>query len=311
VPHASGSEPVTVVIVHWNQPDRLVRTLERLDHQGVAVRPMVVDNGSEPRALAALRERVGACSTATEVVELGSNTGFGPAANVGLRRWLASGEGEWVALVPHDALPDDKTLLRLVEAGEGRPRAGLLCADVGDAELPVFDPYFGGMTVPGGTDEGWQPVDYPHGTLLMARRSCLEQVGLFDERYFAYCEETDLGLRARSQAWEVGLVRGVGVTNPSMRSGSPAVDYLMHRNTLLLVREHSGRYHAFVRFCIAGLQLGRALMWPRTRPPLFSAKGRLLGLRDFLRRRYGPPPSALFAEAGEPAASDVAPTPEM
>ena len=48
--------------------------------------------------------------------------------------------------------------------------------------------------------EGWEPVDYPHGTLLLARRACLEDVGLFDERYFSYCEEADLGLRARAAA---------------------------------------------------------------------------------------------------------------
>ena len=44
--------------------------------------------------------------------------------------------------------------------------------------------------------------------MLFARRGALEDVGLFDERYFAYCEEADLGLRAVAAGWEVGLVRG-------------------------------------------------------------------------------------------------------
>ncbi|MEZ5136208.1 MAG: hypothetical protein R2699_14425 [Acidimicrobiales bacterium] len=46
---------------------------------------------------------------------------------------------------------------------------GLACADVGDGETPVVDPYFGGMTVPARA-AGWEPADYPHGTLLLARR---------------------------------------------------------------------------------------------------------------------------------------------
>jgi GT2 family glycosyltransferase len=299
--------PVTVVVVHWNQPRRCAVTIERFQHQGLPVRLVVVDNGSDPDELAELRQIVARSSFEVELVELGRNTGFGPAANVGFRRWLAGGRGEWVALCPHDALPADDTLARLVAAAEDRRRAGLACADVGDGEVPVVDPYFGGLTMPGRVESGWEAAAYPHGTLLIARRSCLDEVGLFDERYFAYCEEADLGLRALDAGWEVGLVRGVMVRNPTMRSGSPAVDYLMHRNTLLLVREHSGRYHAVIRFAIAGGQLVRGIVRPSSQSFLFSAKGRVLGMRDFLRGRYGPPPAGLFTEAGEP--SRTPPTP--
>lgn len=292
---------VTVVIVHWNQPERCARTIERFQHQGLSTRILVVDNGSEPALLERIRVVVENSSHDVELVELGANRGFGPGANAGLQTWLAEGEGEWVALAPHDALPHDGTLRRLIAAAEARERAGLVCADVGDGHVPVVDRYFGGMTVPaprGGAADGWESVDYPHGTLLIARRACLEEIGLFDERYFAYCEEADLGLRAKAAGWEVGLVRGARVTNPTMRSGSPAVDYLMHRNTLLLVREHSGRYHAFIRFCIALWQLARGVVQPSSRVFVFSAKGRAAGMVDFLRGRYGPPPAELLGQAG-------------
>jgi GT2 family glycosyltransferase len=290
------------VLVHWNQPERCARTIEAFARQGVATRIVVVDNGSEPGALARLREVVDAAGPSAELIELGRNTGFGPAANVGFRHWLAGDGGEWVALAPHDALPAPGTLATVIAAAAARSRAGLACADVGDGSVPVVDPYFGGMTVPApGRGPGWESVDYPHGTLLVARRACLLDIGLFDERYFAYCEEAELGVRARAAGWEVGLVRGAMVTNPTMRSGSPAVDYLMHRNTLLLVREVSGRYHAGVRLVIAAWQLLRGLVQPSARPSLFSASGRLLGMVDFLRGRFGPPPAALLLEAGEPA----------
>ena len=291
-----------VVLVHWNQPARCARTIERFQHQGLPVEIVVVDNGSRPAQLDQLRAVVHTSPFDVELLELGTNTGFGPAANAGFRHWLANGldTASWVALAPHDALPADGTLARLVDAAEARPHAGLACADVGDGHVPVVDPYFGGLTMPGDERPGWQAVDYPHGTLLIARRGCLDQIGLFDERYFAYCEEADLGLRARRAGWEVGLVRGVMVTNPTMRSGSPAVDYLMHRNTLLLVREHSGAYHACIRFGIAGCQLVRGVVQPSSRPLLFSARGRALGMLDFVRGRYGPPPPGMFAEAGDP-----------
>ncbi len=288
---------VTVVVVHWNQATRCYETVQRFADQDVATRTIVVDNGSTAAELHRLRASL-ADVPEVELVELGANTGFGPAANTGLRRWLAGGLGEWAAVAPHDARPAPRALAQLVELASSRPRAGLACADVGDGCVPVVDPYFGGMAVPAAdVSPGWIDVDYPHGTLMLARRSCLEEVGLFDERYFAYCEEADLGIRAREAGWEVGLARGVMVTNPTMRSGSPAVDYLMHRNTLLLVREHSGRYNAAVRTVIAAYQLARGLVRPPPRAFLFSATGRARGLADHLLGRYGPPPEALLAQA--------------
>jgi N-acetylglucosaminyl-diphospho-decaprenol L-rhamnosyltransferase len=292
---------MTVVLVHWNQAARCADTIEAFQRQGLAVRLLVVDNGSDADELEQLRRTVANSPHEVDLLEVGANTGFGPGANVGFRDWLASGAGEWVALAPHDALPAEGTLARLIAAAEARPRAGLACADVGAGETPVYDPYFGGMTMPAAPGlEGWQSVDYPHGTLLIAHRACLSEIGLFDERYFAYCEETDLGLRASAAGWDVGLVHGAMVKNPTMRSGSPVTDYLMHRNTLLLVREHSGRYHVSIRFVIAIFQLGRGLVQKSYAPFIFSAKGRLWGLADFARGRFGPPPSALMTEAGEP-----------
>src|SRR5438094_454128 len=142
--------------------------------------------------------------------------------------------------------------------------------------------------------EGWEAAAFPHGTLLMARRACLQQIGLFDERYFAYCEEADLGVRARHHGWEVGVVWGAVVINPDWGS-SKVADYLMLRNSLLFVRTYSGRYHAFIRFLIAIGQAARTAAQPQhQRPPQFSLRGRLLALADFARSRYGEPPAILL-----------------
>jgi N-acetylglucosaminyl-diphospho-decaprenol L-rhamnosyltransferase len=297
-----GPEPLTVVLVHWNQPERCAATIEAFQDQGLDVAVVVVDNGSEPLAFGRLRTLLANGPHDVELIPLGANTGFGPGANVGLAAFLDGRAGEWVAVAPHDALPHPGVLARLVAAAEQREaetggRVGLVCADVGDGHVPVVDPYFGGMTVAAPAGDGWLDADYPHGTLLVARRACLRDIGLFDERYFAYCEEADLGIRARAAGWQVGLVRGARVVNPTMRSGSPVTDYLMHRNTLLLVREHSGRYHAFIRFVLALGQLVRGVLRPTWRPWMFSARGRVWGLVDFARGRFGPPPPFLFTPA--------------
>lgn len=290
------SRQVRVVVVHRNQPEACRRAVERYAHQGVQVDITVVDNGSMPEARAALH-RLGPVLPgvrSVEVVELNRNAGFGPGANAGLTRWLDEPAGsEWAVVAPHDALLEVGGLERLLDVLDARPDAGLACADVGDGATPRIDPYFGAIPGPATVERGWEPAAYPHGTMLLARRACLREVGVFDERFFAYCEEADLALRAALAGWQVGLVRGVMVENPHLGTSVPIVDYLQHRNTLLMVREMSGRYHAAIRLGIAVLQLADGLARPRKRPLVFSARARVLALRDFLAGRYGPPPPSL------------------
>jgi GT2 family glycosyltransferase len=185
----------------------------------------------------------------------------------------------------------------MLDATNAEPMAGLMCADVGDGMVPVIDPYFGGMAVAAPPDDRplprWETVDYPHGTLMLLRRACLEEVGLFDERYFSYCEEADLALRARAAGWTVGLIRGARVQNLHIGSGMAIVDYLQTRNTLLLVQEMSGWYHAFVRAWFTVVQTVRGVRRPETRALIFDARARTLGLRDFVLRRFGPPPASI------------------
>ncbi len=131
------------------------------------------------------------------MVVTGANLGFGPGANAGFRHVLASDPTcDWVGLAPHDAQPHRDCLTRMLQAANSRPRSGLVSADFGDGATPVVHPFLGGILEPARVSEGWEPAGHPHGTLMLARRALLEQVGLFDERYFAYCEEADLALRA-------------------------------------------------------------------------------------------------------------------
>ena len=284
-----------VVILHWNRAERCVATVERFLAQDApgGVRVVVVDNGSEPDAVALVRKGL---PTGVPLLELPRNRGFGPGANAGFRRVLANPEPDdvgWIALAPHDAEPAAGCLARMLEAVEERPRAGLACADFGDGATPVVDPYFGGILTPATVTHGWEPAGHPHGTLLLARCQLLEDVGLFDERYFAYCEEADLALRAAAAGWETGLIRGAIVVNPDLGTRVSVIDYLQLRNTLLLVREHSGRYHATIRALLAVGQLLAGLASPARRGPYWDPRARVQAIVDHARGRYGAPPISI------------------
>ena len=296
LPRVSEREavPLEVVVVHRDQPTACVQTVLALHRQGVPVHVTVVDNGSGAAALSALRALTRRLST-VDVLTLARNAGFGPAANIGLRHWLERGDGEWVAVTPHDALPEPGCLGRILSAVASRPDAGLVSAEFGRAydSKPIIDRYIGAYVSPSRADDGWEDADFAHGTLLVARRGALEQIGLFDERYFAYCEEADLAVRARRAGWKVGIIWGAVVNNPG-HAESEIVRYLKLRNTLLLVRDHFGSYPAAIRCTFALLTLAVRSCRPRStaRDAIRHVEGR--AIVDFVRGRFGPPPSSLL-----------------
>jgi len=285
VPAAPDPDELFVVVVHRNRPDSVTRTVDAYRQLDRPTRIVVVDNGPEEPTAAALADQV----HPTEVIRA-DNLGFGPGANVGLRRWLRDGAGEWAVITPHDAVPDPGAIEMMLDEVAHRPDVGLFSADVGDGARPIIQPFLGTIEAPPTVESGFEESGYPHGTLMMVRRSFVEQVGLFDERYFSYCEEADLGLRAAAAGWRCGVVRGARVRNPGMSSSIELVAYLQTRNTLLMLREHFGRRQSAFRLAVVLIQIPLGVVHAPARGLHWSPRGRLLAVRDHLRGRYGPPP---------------------
>ena len=283
------TEPVAVVVVHRNRAEQIGHTVDAFRSQTVPTEVTVVDNGSEAPAMAALARLTGD----TELILTGKNLGFGPGANIGLRRFLQRGAGEWVALAPHDAVPNPDTIERMLTAVADKPQVGLMSADVGDNARPIIQPFLGSIDAEPTATRGFDRSDYPHGTLMMCRRSFLSEVGLFDERYFAYCEEAELGIRAAKAGWWCGVVRGAEVRNPGMGSSVERVAYLQLRNTLLMLREHFGLKNSLFRMAVALVQIPVGLVHAPARGLHWSVRGRLFAVWDHLLGRYGPPPARI------------------
>ncbi|HEY2430116.1 MAG TPA: glycosyltransferase family 2 protein [Acidimicrobiales bacterium] len=301
--------PIPAVVVHHERPDAAAATTTRFLEQDVPMRVIVVDSGSSTGARSRLHQLLDG-RDAVDVIEMGANVGFGPGANAGLRRWLEEPDGQagaFAVVAPHDADPTPDCVRRVLAELQARPRAGLACAEYGPGEdwRPVVDKFFGGWFVPTLRRDGWEDVDYPHGTLLAIRRETAREVGLFDERFFAYCEEADLGIRVRAAGWQVGLVWGAVVGN----GRPPRADvarYLQVRNTLLLLKKHFGTGPALARMTweagalLAGRDqptLGVGLgAQPRDEGAERTAVRRAtrLALRDFVRGRFGAPPADLI-----------------
>lgn len=289
---------VTVILIHWNQPRACARTAQTFAGLPEVAEVVIVDNGSTDQNRACLDTLLedfldaplpGECARIS-IIDVGFNSGFGPAANRGWEYWLRDGSaGEWSVVAPHDARPADDTIARMLDAARQVPTAGLLSADVGDGFRPLVDHVFGPILVPALGRVGFEPADYPHGTMMMASRSCLSTIGLFDERFFAYCEEADLGLRAKKAGFAVGLVRGAMVENPMVSTPAPSVEYLMERNTILLMSQHFGRRKTALRFALMVWQLVAGTVSRKRRTPYWSSRARLAAIVDVLRQRWGAP----------------------
>jgi N-acetylglucosaminyl-diphospho-decaprenol L-rhamnosyltransferase len=96
-------------------------------------------------------------------------------------------------------------------------------------------------------------LDSPSGASMYVTRSCIERVGLMDERYFLYFEDLDWGLRAKRQG-KIGyahssvVVHDGGTTiggGPSRRGNSALAVYLEFRNRVLFTRNHFPKWVAW------------------------------------------------------------------
>lgn len=171
-----------------------------------------------------------------------TNLGYGGAINFGMRECPA---GEFVAALNDDAAPDPEWLAALVQAAEGRDDAGMWASSVrlstGELDSAGMLLYGDGSSKQRGhrrkPDEfaAMEDVLMPSGSAALYRRAMLDEVGGFDEDFFLYCEDTDLGLRAQWAGWKCVYVPGAIVEHRYSQSAgrvSPLKAYYVERNRL-------------------------------------------------------------------------------
>jgi N-acetylglucosaminyl-diphospho-decaprenol L-rhamnosyltransferase len=280
---------VPLFILHWNRPEECLRTVNAFRAQGVPLKIQVIDNDSEPEALRSLRVSL---PPDVQIITLGENKGWGRAFNLVLQEWLATQGSDFCFISAHDAIPSEGCMELVLRAMMEDHRIGIACPEYGISEIPHFSKlrYSRSAPVavrPCGRSE---PIEMLHGTVIAFRRECLLEIGLFDERYFAYGDEHDIGLRAQEKNWLVCVIWGAVVENPGTWTASRTRSYLFARNSLLLIKMHGGMGWAAVRLLLMLPNTLRMLVFPPDNGYAFSAGARLLAIRDFLLGRYGPPP---------------------
>ena len=193
---------LTVIIVNYNAGDRLGRCLDCLARQTFAdFETIVVDNGSADGSIEKARREYPFATYA----EAGANLGFAAANN----RAARAAAGEWLVFLNPDAYADPDWLAELVAASDRYPWADAF----GSTQINAHDPskidgagdVFHVLGIPYRGHFGW-PVEKlpsegecfsPCAAAAMYRKSVFDKLGGFDERFFCYGEDVDLGFRLR------------------------------------------------------------------------------------------------------------------
>jgi N-acetylglucosaminyl-diphospho-decaprenol L-rhamnosyltransferase len=193
---------VTVIIVNYNAGDRLRRCLDCLAAQIFQdFETILVDNWSTDDSL----EHVRAAALPVTIDEAGTNLGFAAANN----RAAKTATGEWLAFLNPDAYPEPGWLAALLTAARRHPGVDAFGSTQIDAANPdkldgAGDAYhFSGVPYRG--HHGWSVASLPPegecfapcAAAAMYRRSTFAALGGFEESFFCYCEDVDLGFRLR------------------------------------------------------------------------------------------------------------------
>jgi len=234
--------------------------------------------------------------------------GIAVANNVGIRYALGT-KADYVFLLNNDTAVDPEMLGHLVEVAESEPCIGM----TGPTMLYFDQPeiiwcagnsidWRNGSTARLRVDEHRGSldgdttcaVDFITSCAVCIKSRVFESVGLMDERYFIYYDETDWFARASAQGWQAMYVPQAMMwhkVSAAMGTASPATDYYMNRNVLLFLCKNLG---AAARMQAVIKATGRNLLAVAA----YTAKShggrripnrnaRLLALRDAALGRWG------------------------
>lgn len=250
-----------VVVLNWNLKNDTVETVESVLRSSYRnVRVVVVDNGSDDGSPQFLSTRFPSIS----IISLSENVGYAAGNNVGIKYALEHG-ADYVLLLNNDTIVDRDFLQNMLKVAEKEPQLGVLAPIIYYFDRPgivwqcgakdrVFPPLPVDLTIKdlrgaGRVDQEFSKVDYVTGCAMLIKRDVLEVVGLLDERYFMYYEDSDFCIRARRQGYMVGVVHKANIWHKvasSTKKALPFQRYVRAKSRIMFYK----RFSSGLRFAV-------------------------------------------------------------
>lgn len=199
---------VSVVVVTLDRWELLKRCLQSLTEQSYpSVEIIVVDNGSKSNICEMVKTEFPMAKT----IRMEKNRGFAGGNNAGFR----VANGKYIALLNNDAVASPEWISTLVQVAESDEKIGAVGSLIIDGNnQAILDSFGVGLALDGMSRQRMrgmpvlltnqiEKVIAVSGCACLIRKSALEEVGYFDEIFFAYCEDTDLCLRLLWAGWNI------------------------------------------------------------------------------------------------------------
>lgn len=248
---------IRVVVVNWNRRELLRACLNSLARQSYSsFDVVVVDNGSTDGSTDVVREMAVAFPVPLRLIVNASNLGFCAANNQGIEFADGGAPAEWIALLNNDGEAEPAWLAAMAATtaeavpGAGGP-IGMVASKILVWEDPTRIDKCGHLIYPDGQNRGRgtgqidrgqfdrvEEVLWPDGCAALYRRAMLMEIGGFDEDFFAYADDAELGLRARIAGWTCVYTPHAVVRHhrgATLGLGSARRLTLIERNRVLLV----------------------------------------------------------------------------
>lgn len=210
---AKNSSGVAVVVPNWNGADNLRKCLDSLFSQSIKPHVIVVDNGSSDDSVKLVKEKY----PEVELIIHDKNKGYAGGVNPGFKKAMERNM-KYAAPFNNDAVADKRWLEHLVDYLDHHPKTGIATCKFMSADGKHLDStgdYYTvwGLPYPRGRGESdtdkydsQTEIFGASGGASLFRVKMLEEIGLFDEDFFAYYEDVDLSFRAQLAGWKVAYV---------------------------------------------------------------------------------------------------------
>jgi len=289
---------VSLIVLNWNGKHHLERCLSSLLAQTYPdFEVILVDNASTDGSVEFVRERF----PKVKIIRNDKNLGFAAGNNVAIK----ATQGNYVATLNNDTQVDPHWLEELVKAAEADPKVGMCASKMLFLHQPDMINSTGISLDRAGIawdrrggepdqDTGIEPIEIfgPCAGAALYRREMLDQIGLFDEDFFAYLEDVDLAWRARLAGWRCLYVPKAVVYHLYSATGiegSPLKNFLLGRNKVWTIVKNYPSPELFLFLPIILLyDLGSILYTLLVKADTSSLQGRVAGLQGIpkmLRKR--------------------------
>jgi GT2 family glycosyltransferase len=276
---------VTCVILNWNGWQDTIDCLHALQQSTYPqFSVVVVDNGSTDDSPAKIRD---ACPRVL-ILQSRQNWGFAGGNNIGIRHALVHG-ADYVWLLNNDTTPAPDALSALVAKAGSDRRIGAVASICYYAATPskveawagarvnLWIGYGRNTTVP--HEDDW--FHSLNGTSLLVARTAFEDVGLLDEGFFLYWEDTEFCLRLRKKGWRLAAApssRILHKVNASTGGNKILLDRFQTTSGLRLLSLHSPA-PKLASFLFLAIRFSRRLL----RLQFARCRSVWLGLQDYRR----------------------------